>query len=159
MSCTSGRAVASARLLRMGRAELEIFWEGGARSQLEVRLNRRGPERHRTAEETIELIRRLAGHHPDRQIAAILSKQGRRTAKGGQFTEGRVRAIRNRAGILPAPPPAEGGETVTIAAAANELSVSTATIRRWLREGLLPAEQTTPHAPWRIRLTDEVRAR
>jgi hypothetical protein len=37
--------------------------------------------------------------------------------------------------------------------------VSTSTIRRWLREGLLPAEQSTPHAPWRIRLSDEVRAR
>ena len=33
------------------------------------------------------------------------------------------------------------------------------TIRRWLRDGLLPGEQTTPAAPWRIRLTDEVRAR
>ena len=33
------------------------------------------------------------------------------------------------------------------------------TIYRWLREGLLPGEQTTAHAPWRIRLTPEVRAR
>ena len=32
------------------------------------------------------------------------------------------------------------------------------TIRRWLAEGLLPAEQTAEHAPWRIRLTDEVQA-
>lgn len=33
------------------------------------------------------------------------------------------------------------------------------TIRRWLAEGLLPAEQTTEHAQWRIRLTDELRER
>ena len=26
-------------------------------------------------------------------------------------------------------------------------------------DGLLPGEQTTPHAPWRIRLTDETRSR
>jgi excisionase family DNA binding protein len=50
-------------------------------------------------------------------------------------------------------------EVVRIADAAARLGVSTATIRRWLREGLLPAEQSTPHAPWRIRLSDEVRAR
>ena len=43
--------------------------------------------------------------------------------------------------------------------AARELGVSTMTIRRWLQEGLLPAEQTAEHAPWRIRLTDEVRRR
>jgi predicted site-specific integrase-resolvase len=43
--------------------------------------------------------------------------------------------------------------------AARELQVSTMTVRRWLQEGLLPAEQTAEHAPWRIRLTDEVRQR
>jgi DNA invertase Pin-like site-specific DNA recombinase len=142
-----------------GRAELEIVWEGGARSQLEVRLNRRGPERHRTPEDTVELIRKLARHHPDRQIAAILAKQGRLTGTGLQFTESRVRYVRERAGIPAAPPPDPNGEVVTIARAARELGVSTATIRRWLHQGLLPAEQTTPHAPWRIRLTGEVRAR
>jgi excisionase family DNA binding protein len=141
------------------RAELELLWEGGARSQLELPLNRRGPERHRTPEDTIELIRRLAAHHPDRQIAAILSKQGRLTGTGRPFTEARVKAARQRAGIPAAPPPDPDGEVVTIAQAADQLAVSTATIRRWLDDGLLPAEQTTPHAPWRIRLTEQVRAR
>jgi excisionase family DNA binding protein len=37
--------------------------------------------------------------------------------------------------------------------------VSRTTIRRWLADGLLLAEQTTPHAPWRIRLTEQVRQR
>jgi excisionase family DNA binding protein len=48
---------------------------------------------------------------------------------------------------------------VTIEQAAAELGVSTATVRRWLRDGLLPGEQITPGAPWRIRLTEEIRAR
>lgn len=142
-----------------GSAQAELVWEGGARTQLEVRLNRRGPERHRTAEETVELVRRLARHHPDRQIAAILAKQGRRTGTGLQFTESRVRHVRQQAGIPAAPPPEPGGEVITIAEAAVELEVSTATVRRWLHEGLIPGEQTTPHAPWRVRLTDEVRRR
>jgi excisionase family DNA binding protein len=141
------------------RAAVEVFWEGGARTELTVRLNRRGPERHRTAEDTIELIRRLAAHHPDGQIAAILNKQGRRTGTGLAFTETRVRGIRQRAGIPAASPTDPDGQPVTIQQAAQELGVSTATIRRWLNDGLLPAEQTTPHAPWRIRLTDEVRRR
>ena len=58
------------------RAELEIVWEGGARTALQVPLIRRGGERHRTSEDTVELIRRLAAHTDDRQIAAILNKQG-----------------------------------------------------------------------------------
>ena len=48
---------------------------------------------------------------------------------------------------------------MTIEQAAAGLDVSTSTIRRWLREGLLPGEQVTPNAPWRIRLTDEIRRR
>jgi DNA invertase Pin-like site-specific DNA recombinase len=141
------------------RADVEIAWEGGARTELRLRLNRRGPERRRTDEDTVELIRRLAAEHPDRQIAAILSKQGRRTGTGLAFTEARVRATRQRADIPAAPPPDLNSQLVSIHRAASELGVSTATVRRWLRDGLLPGEQTAPDAPWRIRLTDEVRAR
>jgi excisionase family DNA binding protein len=47
----------------------------------------------------------------------------------------------------------------TVEQAAVELGAAQSTIYRWLRAGLLPAEQTTPHAPWRIRITPEVRAR
>ena len=141
------------------RADVEIAWEGGARSELSVRLNARGPERRRLAEDTIELIRRLAQHHPDRQIAQILSRQGRLTGTGLRFTETRVRSARQRAGIPAAPAPDSQSELVTIDQAATDLEVSTATVRRWLRDGLLAGEQTTPSAPWRIRLTDEVRRR
>jgi excisionase family DNA binding protein len=141
------------------RAGVEIVWEGGARSELSVPLIRRGPEGKRTDEQTVELIRRLAAHHPDRQIAAILNKQGRRTGTGLAFNESRVKHVRQRAGIPAAPAPDPASELFTVEQAAQELSVSGPTIYRWLRAGLLPGEQTTPHAPWRIRLTGEVRAR
>lgn len=141
------------------RAGVEIVWEGGARSELSVPLIRRGPEGKRTDEQTVELIRRLAAHHPDRQIAAILNKQGRRTGTGLAFNESRVKHVRQRAGIPAAPAPDPASELFTVEQAAQELSVSGPTIYRWLRAGLLPGEQTTPHAPWRIRLTDEIRAR
>jgi excisionase family DNA binding protein len=144
---------------RPRRAEVELVWEGGARTKLSVPLIRRGPEGKRTDERTVELIRRLAAHHPDHQIAAILNKQGRRTGTGLPFNESRVKHVRQRAGIQAAPAPDPAGELFTIEQAAKELSVSGPTIYRWLRAGLLPGEQTTPHAPWRIRLTDEVRRR
>jgi DNA invertase Pin-like site-specific DNA recombinase len=141
------------------RADVEICWEGGARSELAVRLNARGPESRRLPEDTVELIRRLAEHHPDDQIAAILARNGRRTGTGLPFTASRVRSARQRARIPAAPPPDPTSQLVTINQAAAELGVSLFTIRRWLRDGLLPGEQTAPAAPWRIRLTDDVRAR
>jgi DNA invertase Pin-like site-specific DNA recombinase len=140
-------------------ADVEIVWEGGARTALTLRLNRRGTERRRTPEDTVALLRRLAEHHPDGQIAAILNKQGRRTGTGLAFTQARVRSLRHQHDIPPAPPPDADADIVTIAQAAQQLGVATTTIRRWLAAGLLPAEQATPHAPWRIRLSEGVRRR
>jgi excisionase family DNA binding protein len=140
-------------------AAVEIVWEGGARTEFTVKLNARGPENRRLGEDTIELIRRLAEHHPDRQIAQILSRQGHQTGTGLPFTETRVKAARQRAGIPVAPPADPACELLTIQQAAVALKVSTFTIRRWLNQGLLPGEQTMPGAPWRIRLNDDIRAR
>ncbi len=141
------------------RAALEICWEGGARTELQVPLGANVFERRRTSEDTIELIRRLAAHYPDRQIAQTLSRQGRLTASGLPFTQARVQSVRAKATIPAAPPPDPASQLLTILQAASELGVSTNTIHRWLRDGLLPGEQTTPGAPWRIRLNDETRAR
>ena len=66
---------------------------------------------------------------------------------------------RQRAGIPAAQPPDPESELVTIQQAATALNVGTHTIRRWLDQGLLPGEQAMPGATWRIRLTNEVRAR
>ncbi len=51
-------------------ASLILRWKGGAISELTVPLRRRQPK-IRTSEDTISLIRRLAVHYPDAQIAGI----------------------------------------------------------------------------------------
>ena len=79
----------------------------------------------------------------------VLSKQGWNSPTGLPFTSARVRGIRERAGIPAAPRTKPEDSGVSINEAARELGVSTMTIRRWLSEGLLPAEQTAEHAPWR----------
>ena len=132
---------------------MQIVWEGGARTELTVPLVKRGTERNRTSEDTVELVRKLAAHTGDQQIAAILNKQGRRTGTGLPFTQPRVASIRVKHGIPAAPPPDPDSDLFTVEQAATELGVANTTIYRWLRAGLLPAEQTTAHAPWRIRLT------
>ena len=141
------------------RAEVQIVWEGGARTELTVALVKRGTERNRTSEDTVELVRKLAAHTGDQQIAAILNKQGRRTGTGLPFNQPRVAYLRTKHAIPAAPPPDPASDLFTVEQAAIELGVAQTTIYRWLRAGLLPAEQTTAHAPWRIRLTPEVRSR
>ena len=142
-------------------AELRVVWEGGAVTEHTVSLPRTGSHTRCTDQDTIALVRQLAERHPDRQIAAILARQGRLTGAGNPFTAHRVAGLRAHHKIPAAPvrPARDDGEVVTIAKAAAELGVSTATVHRWLREGFIVGEQLTPGAPWQIRLTDELRQR
>ncbi len=41
--------------------------------------------------------------------------------------------------------------------AAGELQIAPSTLLRWLDDGFVAGEQITPGAPWRIRLTGELR--
>jgi transposase-like protein len=140
-------------------ARLTLRWRGGALSELRVTLRRKQPT-VRTDEGTIDLVRRLAQHHPDTAIAGILNRQGRLSARGQRFTGPMVASLRGYWKIpccqRPAQPPE--GEPVPLCQAARELGVVPSTLYRWINEGFIGAEQDTPGAPWRIRMTDELRA-
>ena len=43
--------------------------------------------------------------------------------------------------------------------AAEVLGVAPSTLHRWLGDGFIAGEQITPGAPWRIRLTEELRSK
>jgi excisionase family DNA binding protein len=143
------------------RAKLTLRWRGGALTELSVALPRQAPPKIRTSEDTLALVRRLAVHHPDTAIAGILNRQGRTSARGQAFTASIVSSLRAhwkipcyQSNCAP-----DDSAPVSVAEAARELSVVASTVHRWINDGFIPAEQTTPGAPWRIRLTDELRAR
>jgi len=141
------------------RASLILRWKGGAISELTVPLRRPQPK-IRTDEDTIALIRRLAVHYPDAVIAGILNRQHRTTARGMSFTASRVASLRTHWHIPCHKPgdndPAEG-EPLNVTAAARELQIAPSTLLRWLNDGFIAGEQVTPGAPWRVRLTDQLR--
>jgi Recombinase zinc beta ribbon domain len=142
------------------RAHLTLRWRGGAITELHVSL-RASPPRIRTDEDSLALIRRLAPHYPDAVIAGILNRQGKRTARGERFTALHVGCLRRYRNIPRCQPPAErpDGDLLTIKKAAAILGVAASTLHRWLTAGIIVGEQLTPGAPWRIRMTDELRAR
>jgi excisionase family DNA binding protein len=143
------------------QACLTLRWRGGALTELVIPLPRSTSQPLRTDEDTLALLRRLATHYPDAVTAGILNRQGRRSARGERFTASIVASLRTHWGIPryqpPATPPA--GELVTVTEAAKRLGVVPSTVHRWLLDGFIPGEQLTPGAPWRIRLTAELRAR
>ena len=120
---------------------------------------RRPQPKIRTDEDTIDLLRRLAVHYPDAQIAGILNRQHRRTARELSYTASRVASLRYHWKIpcyQPSNQPPEG-ELLNVTAAAKHLGIAPSTLLRWLNDGFVAGEQLTPGAPWRIRLTDELR--
>ncbi|MGH9251041.1 MAG: helix-turn-helix domain-containing protein, partial [Acidimicrobiales bacterium] len=143
------------------RAELCLRWRGGATTELVVELRGAHQPTVRTDEDTIDLIRRLAVHYPDTTIAGILNRQGRRSATGQRFTASIVQSLRHHWKIPRYQPSAEppDGELVTVAEAASILGVAPSTVHRWINDGFIAGEQLTPGAPWRIRVTDELRNR
>jgi len=44
-----------------------------------------------------------------------------------------------------------------VSAAAHQLGIAASTLLRWLNDGFVAGEQDTPGAPWRIRITDQLR--
>ncbi len=143
------------------KAHLILRWKGGAISQIDLDLKRHNTPPIRTDEDTIELVRRLAVHYPDSVIAGIVNRQGRHTAHGDRFTADKIGNLRRYWKIPcfdPTLAPPEG-ELVTIKKAAEMVGLAPSTLHRWLADGFIAGEQITPGAPWRIRMTDQLRSR
>jgi predicted DNA-binding transcriptional regulator AlpA len=159
-SISPDRARGAARPER--RAHLTLRWRCGALTELDLSLPHSQPRGIRTDEDTISLLlRRLAVHYSDDVIAGILNRQGRKTATGERFTANQVGGLRRYRNIPCCEPPAElpTGDLVTLKDAAKILGVAASTIHRWINDGFVAGEQITPGAPWRIRMSDELRAR
>ena len=132
--------------------QLLLHWQGGDHTRLTVRKNRRGQTRWSVEPETMELIRACARLMPDKAIAGMLNRIGKRTGRLNGWTQSRVRAFRNTHGIAVyvVGEWAERGE-VTLTEAARLLNLSPLTVLRQIRAGIIPAEQYCKGAPWVIK--------
>ena len=134
---------------------LLLHWQGGDHTQLTVKKNRRGQTRWAAEPDTVDLIRSCARLMPDKAIAGLLNRMGKRTGRLNGWTQSRVRAFRNTHGIAVyrEGERAERGE-ITLAEAASMLDLSPITVLRHIKAGLLPAKQHCKGAPWVIKQQD-----
>src|SRR5271154_13838 len=89
---------------------------------------------------------------PDKAIAGMLNRTGKRTGRLNGWTQSRVRGFHNTHGIAGYADGewAERGE-ITLTDAAKMLDLSPLTVLRWIRAGIIPAEQYCKGAPWVIK--------
>jgi excisionase family DNA binding protein len=138
-----------------GYIDLVLHWQGGDHTALRVKKNAIGRHRWTVAEETEVLISELARLMPDKTIAALLNRAGKPTGRNNGWTQNRVCTFRNHRGIEVY----RDGERLqrgelTLDEAADRLNVSSMTVLRMIRRGIVPARQLCKGAPWVIKVAD-----
>jgi DNA invertase Pin-like site-specific DNA recombinase len=131
-------------------AVLIIHWMGGQHTEARVA---RGHGKMRHAEATppaAEVVRRLAQECPDREIAVTLNRMRSRTSAGENWTAVGVREIRERLGVAAFTPSDAAPTTVGLHEVARRFGICIPSVLRLIREGILPAKQAMPCAPWKI---------
>jgi DNA invertase Pin-like site-specific DNA recombinase len=133
-------------------AVLVVHWIGGRHTEVRMTRRRTGrypADRHPRAN---EILRKLGGHWPDRELAVTLNRMRCRTDDGETWTTVRVAALREKLGIAPYDPDAEVPKTISVDAAAKRLGICVGSVHKLIRSGALPATQIMFSAPWKIPL-------
>jgi excisionase family DNA binding protein len=133
---------------------LTIHWRGGQHSQLRVRKPKTGEHGCRTPDAALAVMARMATRFSDADIAATLNRMGVRSGQGKTWTAHRVGSIRKVHGMHAFRSAEKGGAWLTMREAAAKLGVTSHIIRRLIQDGVLPAEQVVPGAPWQILIED-----
>ncbi len=135
--------------------QLMLHWQGGDHTALAVQKNRAGRHRWVVEPETEALIRDLARLMPDKAIASLLNRLGKKTGRLNGWTQSRVCSFRSKhdIAVYQVGERAARGE-LTLNEAADMLSLSPMTVVRMIRSGILPARQHCKGAPWVIRRED-----
>jgi DNA invertase Pin-like site-specific DNA recombinase len=131
-------------------AVVTVHWNGGRHTELRVsrvRCGRYPADRHPSP---VEVIRKLGGQWPDRDLAVTMNRMRCKSADGKSWTTVRVRELRERLGIAAYDPSAISIETISVDETAARLKISVGSVLRLIREGVLPATQLMPSAPWKV---------
>lgn len=81
------------------RIETVLHWQGGDRTSLSIKKNKPGKHRWCVDEDVEVLVRELARLMPDRSIASILNRSGKKTGRQNGWKQNSVCGVRNRLGI------------------------------------------------------------
>ena len=143
------------------RADVEICWEGGARTELDASGStaaaprRAGCPRTRSSSSAASPPITPTARSPRSSPAKAAAP-----APGCRSPKRRVKAARQRAGIPAAPPPDPGSRRSRSTQAADRARrLGRSRSAAGCATACCPASRPRPRAPWRIRLTDDIRAR
>ena len=128
---------------------LDVHWEGGVHTNLQVKKNRTGERNNCTDKSIVDLVAQLARQLPDKAIAPILNRLKLKTGAGNTWTADRVKSLRDYH-RFPAFNSSEGDAIITVVQAAEKLGICNQSIMKLITQKLIAAEQVVRYAPWSI---------
>jgi DNA invertase Pin-like site-specific DNA recombinase len=131
-------------------AVVTVHWIGGRHTELRIARVRTGRYPTDHAPSPVEVIRKLGGEWPDRELAVTMNRMRCRGPDGQSWTTVRVKELRERLGIAAFDPDVERVATISVDAAAQRLQICVGSVIRLIRQGVLPARQLMPSAPWQV---------
>jgi DNA invertase Pin-like site-specific DNA recombinase len=131
-------------------AVLLIHWTGGRHTEVRVPRVKTGRYPSDMAPTAVEVIRKLAGHWPDRELAVSLNRMRCKTNDGETWTTVRVREMRERLGIPDYDPSKADGQVISLMKAAERLGICVGSAKSLVLKGILPARQIMPGSPWLV---------
>jgi DNA invertase Pin-like site-specific DNA recombinase len=131
-------------------AVLLIHWTGGRHTEVRVPRVKTGRYPSDIAPTAVEVIRKLAGHWPDRELAVSLNRMRCKTNDGETWTMVRVREMRERLGIPDYDPSKADGQLISLMKAAERLGICVGSAKSLVLKGILPATQIMPGSPWLV---------
>lgn len=144
-----------------GVLKATVRWHSGGRTELEAPWPN-FPESNTTDPETVEMIRRLAPTHTDKQIAECLNRKGICPLRAKRFNRAQVFVLRQNhkihGGNSTKSPDFSGRRAdgrFSVKAAAEMLGVATSCVHYLCHKGKLDAIRSTPQSKFWIRLTPE----
>jgi DNA invertase Pin-like site-specific DNA recombinase len=135
---------------RSNEAVVTIHWTGGRHSEVRVARTKCGRYPEDRHPSPVVVMRKLGGQWPDRELAVTMNRMRCKSTDGKSWTTVRVRELRERLGIAPFDPTASKIEMISVDETARRLQICVGSVHLLIREGILPANQLMPSAPWQI---------
>jgi len=135
---------------RTNEAVVTIHWVGGRHTEVRVARVKCGRYPADRKPGAVEVMRKLGGQWPDRELAVTMNRMRCKTPDGATWTTVRVRDLRERLGIAPYDPAAQTVETISVDETAQRLKICVGSVHLLIRQGVLPATQLMPSAPWKV---------
>jgi hypothetical protein len=131
-------------------AVVTVHWVGGRHTELRVPRVKTGRYPAERSPSPVEVMRRLGGQWPDRELAVTMNRIRCKSADGRSWTTVRVQELRERLGIAAFDLALVQEETISVDETAARLKICVGSVHRLIRQGILPATQLMPSSPWKV---------